>query len=219
MTKIKVDRYFFIGLWVLASVLANQWANFIQWQDPLEMLWFCDFTALLLSVGLMLKNRTLITLALVSAVPAQSIWIVDFFLEAFGHGMGRTAQLWSYGHMVFWLSVNLHAILIPASLYGVWKLGFGSKALKPILVYISLLLTASFLFTPPIENRNCVFYDCDGQDPTGRQLSYFLVHSLFFWNLMMVVSFYVTRFLFRKNIYKSTLKKSEREIISKTTTS
>lgn len=216
--KIKVDRYFFIGLWVLISVLANQWANFVQWQDPFEILWFCDFTALILGVGLILKNRMLITLTLVSAVPAQSIWIIDFFLEAFGHGMGRTAQLWSYGHLVFWLSVNLHAILIPVSLYGVWKLGFNTKALKLTLIYISLLLIASFLFTSPIENRNCVFYDCDEQDPKGGYLGFFLIHSLFFWNLIVAASFYIMRFLFHKKLYKDTPKKPEQEIISKKAT-
>lgn len=193
MSKIKLDRYFFLGIFVLASLVANQWANFIRWQDPLEILWFCDMTALVLGIGLIMKNKTMITLTLVTTIPAQFMWIVDFFLEAFGEGSGRTVILYSFGPVVFWLSVNLHAILIPISAYSTLKLGFDKKALPFILVYIFFLLNSTYFFTPISENRNCVFYGCDAQDPGGGYANYFFVNSLLYWLLIMSISFYIQK--------------------------
>ncbi len=193
MKRIKFDRFFFLGLFVLGSVFANQYVNFVRWHNPTEILWFCDMTAVILGTGLILRNRIMITLALVMAIPAQARWILDFFLEAVGSGAGRTAMLFSYGLTVFWLSVNLHAIVIPISFYGVWKLGFARKALLPILIYGFILLTVSFLFTNPIENINCVFYSCDVVDPGKGYLKYFLVNTLLFWEMTFLISFFICK--------------------------
>ena len=196
MTKIKFDRYLFLGVFVLASLVANQWVNFVRWQDPFEILWFCDMTALILGVGLILKSKSAVTLTLVMAVPAQFLWIVDFFLEAFGNGMGRTAELWSYGQTVFWFSINLHAILIPISLYAVWKLGFEKRILKPVLLYAYFLLTITYLTAAHVTNRNCVFYGCDQSDPGEGYLSYFIFRLLLLWELIFVLSFFVQKKFF-----------------------
>jgi len=196
LDRIKLDRYFFLGLFVLVSVLANQYVNFVRWQDPLEILWFCDMTAVFLGVGLMFKSKKIATLTLVMAIPAQFLWIVDFFLEIFGDGMGRTAQLWSYGDTVFWFSVNLHAILIPISSYAVWRLGFDNKTLGYVLLYAFLLLVVTYLTTEPIENRNCVFYGCDSVDPGDGYLRYFIFDFLIPWQLIFIASFFVQKKVF-----------------------
>lgn len=191
MKKIKFDKLFFLGLFVLGSVFANQYVNFVRWHDPLEILWFCDMTAIILGVGLILRNKTMTTLALMMAMPAQFRWILDFFLEMLGGGAGRTAHLFTFGPRVFWLSVNLHSIVIPIALFGTWKLGFAKKALMPILIYGFVLLTVTFLFTSPEENRNCVFYACDITDPGGDYLRYFLIKNLLFWEVVFAGSFLI----------------------------
>lgn len=198
MKKIKFDKLFILGLFVLGSVFANQYVNFVRWHDPLEILWFCDMTAIILGLGLILRNKTMVTLAFVMAVPAQFPWILDFFLEAFGAGAGRTANLFTFGLPVFWLSVNLHAIVIPVSFYGIWKIGFGKKALIPVIIYGFVLLVTTFLFTEPAENRNCAFYDCDVFDPGHGYLKYFIFKSLLFWEVMFAVSFLFFKKLFEK---------------------
>ena len=215
MNKVKLDRYFFLGVFVLASVIANQWVNFVRWHDPFEILWFCDMTALILGIGLILKNKSAATLTLVMAIPAQFLWIVDFFLEAFGVGMGRTAELWNYGQTVFWFSVNLHAILIPISLYAVWKLGFEKRILKPVLLYTYFLLTITYLTSQPVTNRNCVFYDCDQSDPGGGYLSYFIFKLLLFWELIFVLSFFVQKKFF-SFVEEKRLKNKKNRITEKT---
>jgi purine-cytosine permease-like protein len=124
------------------------------------------------------------------------LWIVDFFLELYGDGMGRTAQQWSYGDVVFWFSVNLHAILIPISFYAVWKLGFDKKVLSYVLSYAFLLLVVTYLTTEPVENRNCVFYGCDFVDPGGGYLKYFVLEFLIPWQLIFIASFFVQKKFF-----------------------
>ncbi|MEA2006795.1 MAG: hypothetical protein U9O20_01380 [Patescibacteria group bacterium] len=196
LDRIKLDRFFFLGLFVLFSVFANQYVNFVRWQDPLEILWFCDMTAVFLGAGLIFRSKKIVTLTLVMAIPAQFLWIVDFFLELFGDGMGRTAQLWSYGDVVFWFSVNLHAVLIPISFYAVWNLGFDKKVLGYVLVYVLLLLVVTYLMTEPVENRNCVFYGCDSTDPGSGYLRYFVFDFLIPWQLIFIASFIVQKKIF-----------------------
>lgn len=195
MQKIKLDRFFFLGLFVLGSVFANQYVNFVRWHDPTEMLWFCDLTAVVLGTGLILRNRIMVTLALVMAVPAQFRWILDFLLEQVGLGAGRTAELAGYGTTVFWLSVNLHTIVIPISFYGVLKLGFSKKALVPILIYGFVLLTATYFLTIPEENINCVFYACDASDPGRGYLEYFITKNLLFWEVVFGSSFFIGKII------------------------
>ena len=135
-------------------------------------------------------------MTLVLAVPGQFMWIADFFLEMFGHGLGRTAELWGYGPVVFFSSVTLHGLLIPCSFYGVWKKGFDPKALVPALIYVYILLTVTFLLTPPAENVNCVFFRCDGEDPGTGYWRHFIIGSLLVWSVVVPVVFQALRWFF-----------------------
>lgn len=195
-SKIEFDRYTVLGIFVLVSVVLNQYVNFIKYWDPLEVLWFCDATAFVLGIGLILKNKTMITLTVVTTIPAQFMWIADFFLEALGAGAGRTETLYSFGPLVFWLSVNLHAILIPISAYATWKLGFDKKSLSWILLYAFFLLNITYFFTPLADNRNCVFYGCDESDPGSGYTTYFLLNSLLYWLVLFIVSFFIQNKIF-----------------------
>jgi hypothetical protein len=194
--EIKLDRYTFLGSFVLLSVIANQYVNFIRYNDPFEVLWFCDMTAVILGIGLIMKSRAAATLTLVMAIPAQFLWIVDFFLEAAGGGMGRTQELWAYGQWVFWLSVNLHGILIPISFYGVWKLGFERKVLKAVLLYAFFLLALTYITAEPPNNRNCVYFDCDHEDPGHGYLKHFTFSLVLFWEMIFVLSYFAQRKIF-----------------------
>ena len=194
--EIKFDRYTFLGLFVLASVIANQTVNYMHYHDFFEVLWFCDATAFILGIGLILKSKAAATLTLVMAIPAQFLWIVDFFLEAAGSGMGRTQELWQFGPWVFWFSVNLHGILIPISLYAVWKLGFERKILKAVLLYAFFLLAATYLTTNPPNNRNCVFFDCDASDPGYGYLVHFTFKLVLLWEIIFVLSFFLQKKFF-----------------------
>lgn len=198
--KIKFDQFVFIGIYLILSVAVNQWINIAKYNNELGIkgiLWFCDLTAILLGIGMILKNKSLVTVSLVTAVPAQLPWILDFFLEAAGNGMGRTAGIWGWGPEVFWATVNLHSIIIPLSFYGVSKLGFDEKALKYALLYGVFVLFLSYSLSPIDSNLNCVFYGCDEKDPGAGYLKYFLINSLLFWEIIFTFSFLAFKFFFK----------------------
>jgi hypothetical protein len=212
MAEVKLDRYTILGIFVLLSVIANQYVNYVRYHDPFEVLWFCDMTAFILGVGLILKSKAAATLTLVMAIPAQFLWIVDFFLEAVGGGMGRTQELWEYGKWVFWLSVNLHGILIPISLYAVWKLGFQKNMLKTILLYAFFLLAATYITATPPNNRNCVYFDCDYTDPGFGYLKHFTFNLVLYWEIIFVLSFFAQKKIFSFFEKKRIEKRGEKTI-------
>ncbi|MCI0559668.1 MAG: hypothetical protein MN733_14340, partial [Nitrososphaera sp.] len=107
-----------LGLYLIVSVVMNLWVN----TSLTELLWYCDAAALILGIALWTKSSPLATMILVTAIPSQFLWIVDFFLQQLGVGLGRTEHLQGLKLSVYLLSVNLHAIVMPCALYGVWKL-------------------------------------------------------------------------------------------------
>lgn len=185
--KPKPDEFFFLGWLVGIGFLLDLLANL---GDPFEVLWFCSATSLLLTIGLFRKNALIISMVLLLAIPAQFFWIVDFFLTKFGHGLGRTAMLSFSGPLVYWSSLLLHALLIPVSAYGVWKLGFQKRCLLPSFLYFWLLLTLTFFLTTPETNHNCVFYPCDMAD-TGGKYEVYYAYSMISWTVIVYIIYIV----------------------------
>jgi hypothetical protein len=191
------DSFFWLGCLVVFALLFDLFANFGDWS---EFFWFCPVTSAILAFALFRRSALLLTTCLVVAAPAQSMWVLDFILQAFGHGMGRTAFLFAAGPLIFGASVLTHVLLIPVSFWGVWRLGFHPRALLPSLVYAAGILSASFFFTPPENNVNCVFYPCDMLDPgTGYGL-YFVWRSLFQWLIVAVISYFTLWIVFHNRI-------------------
>ncbi len=153
-----------LAVFIFLVVFSNQITHiFFEGADMGEIVWFCDSMSYLLAFALWMKNRFLITVVFLASVPAQFLWIVDFFLNIAGVGLGRTDWLFIDSN-VWWtpyISTIMHGILIPSALYGVWKLGFVKKAIFGVYAIIIILLPITYFFTDPTINRNCVFYPCD----------------------------------------------------------
>ncbi len=188
------DPFIVLG-WVAVVIVAFD--IFANWGDWTELLWFCTVTTSLLAYALFRKNALIMTVCLVMALPAQSMWVIDFVLEMFGMGMGRTAMLEPCGPLIFWGSAVIHTFMIPVSYWGVRQLGFSRAALGWALFYGISLLVLSFVLTPEFKNVNCVFFHCDRDDPGGGYLRYFLTRSLFLWVMIVIGSYFVLRWLFR----------------------
>jgi len=190
-----------LGVYVLVSVLLNVAENIYSYGDFAEILWFCDYIAVFLAVGLLINNKDLVSTVLVLAFPAQFWWIIDFFLEFAGLGLGRTASLMNFSWLDFILSVNLHAVLIPISAYGVYKLGFSNRSLVLAWLMVLTLLPMTFIMTDIDDNINCVFFGCDavhdGDFEKKHFLQYFLVQSLLFWLVIFIPSFFLFKWLYR----------------------
>ncbi|MBF0386716.1 MAG: hypothetical protein HQL20_02535 [Candidatus Omnitrophica bacterium] len=191
--KSRVDAFFVLGWAVGLGCILDLAANM---GDPFEILWFCSAASLLLSIGLFRRNSIIISMVFLMAVPAQFFWIVDFILQCFGAGWGRTALLLNAGPFVYWTSLLLHLLLIPASFFGVWRLGFDARAFWPSLGFGWGLLLLSFFFTAPQSNHNCVFYPCDGINPGGGYFFY-MIRALLSWSAIFILYFSIMWFIFR----------------------
>lgn len=153
----------FLGYFLILVVFLNLVLHLRIWGEWQELFWFCNGGALVAGYALIRKNRVLISTVFATALPAQFLWIADFFLTLLNAGMGRTEWLFTESTVpVFIISVLLHGVLIPISGYGVYKLGFYRYgAILGLFVFGYALLILTYLLTDPIENRNCVFYPCD----------------------------------------------------------
>lgn len=157
----KILKVFAIGLLVL--VLGNFLVNLFFWGDSwTEIFWFCSAASIVLSVGILLKNPLLNSLVLVTAVPAQSFWIIDFILNIFSlGGFGRTAWLFELPIAVTVFSIVLHFMIIPLAIYAIAVYGFKKKSLLVSLGFMLLLIFLAYFATPFEDNINCAFYSCD----------------------------------------------------------
>ncbi len=192
------DRFYWLG-WAAVVVLAfDLFANLGDWT---ELLWFCSVTTALLACALFRKNALMMTVCLVLAVPAQSVWVGDFVLQLLGLGMGRTALLVPCGPLIFWGSLVIHTFVIPVSFWGVVRLGFHRGALGWAILYGGALLMASYLWTPPYKNVNCVFFSCDRDDPQGGYWAHFWFETMLRWAVIVPASYAVGRLLFWKRYY------------------
>ena len=149
---------------MLITVFSNQLTH-ILWEeaDFGELFWFCDFVSYILAFALFTKNRFLISTVLLASVPAQFLWIADFFMNLAGSGLGRTDWLFTDNDVWWtpWISTLMHGMIIPLSAWGVWKYGFDKRAIWGVYAIILFLLPATYFFTDPTINRNCVFFPCD----------------------------------------------------------
>jgi hypothetical protein len=152
----------FFVLFLLFTVAVNLIVHVKTLNDWGEILWFCNFVAILLAIGIFFRNVPLISSVFFSAVPAQFLWIADYFLTIFGKGIGRVGWLFYENTSIFILSTILHGSLIPISFYACYKLGYSKRAyIYGLILFALILLPVTFYATSYEENRNCVFFDCD----------------------------------------------------------
>lgn len=187
-----------LAVLVLFVVLSNQIAYVYYGGLQVNMfLWFCDLMSYVLAYALWSKNKFLVSTVFLSAVPAQFMWIVDFFLNLFGASFGRTS--WMFTNTDTWIlsytSTIMHALLIPASLYGVYKFGFEKRSIFGVYVIILTLLPASYFFTDPAINTNCAFYPCD--------LSFFKDKELILSNDLYMSKLYLAKIILEWFVYTS----------------
>ena len=130
--------------------------------DIINIFWFCNFATLVFIIGVIFKIKEIPFAVLAAAVPAQFFWIVDFLIELFGQGMGRTTHLFELDIALFGLSVALHAMLIPVSLWASFKFGFYKRSIFiTIVIFIFFLLGFTYFISDDMNNLNCMKYPCD----------------------------------------------------------
>jgi hypothetical protein len=184
---------------VLSSVL-DQYFSYVR-HGEISFLWFCNIAALLLALGIYLSNLKIMSVIMIFAIPAQGLWIIDFFLEFFGFGFGRTAHLFLFGSDIFLTSLNLHIGLIPISIFMIWRHGFHRHCFGIAFISGLLLLIFSFIFTHPLGNINCVFYSCDvlmdAIEPKSEYLIYFIQY-VGAWFILLIIFYWINMLIWSK---------------------
>ncbi len=151
------------GFLLLLIIVANLTLYYISNGNLSVVFWYCDIAAIILIYAIYTKNNFLATSVLVTAIPAQFYWIVDFILEIFGYGAGRTALLFENVNGIrIILPVLLHTLLIPTAFFTVKLYGFNKRSIIFSIGFFSItLLVATYMIFSPSVNINCVFYPCD----------------------------------------------------------
>ncbi len=200
-----------LGCGLIVLVAINLFSHVEKWNDWGEILWFCNFATIVLGVSLILKKIVFINSVLIAAIPAQILWILDFFLNLFGTGLGRTSWLFEdAGLFVFILSTIFHAALIPISLYATLKIGFYKKSyIYSVIVFDFVMMSLSYFFTDFRENRNCIFYPCDiiyYKNPdlilsnSFYNSNIFFLKEVFVWMILSFITYQLLLFAFRKRV-------------------
>ncbi len=190
-------------------VISNSIIHLFYWdRDWTEILWYCNVAALLLAFGIIFKKSAFISVVLVTAIPAQSFWIIDFFIKLLGFdGFGRTAQLFELPFTIAFISSVLHLLLIPIAIYATLVYGFKKKSFLLGIILILFLILVPFFFTSFGDNINCVFYPCDltYMDLEGMPITFPEIDSLEYigfilirWFGWFILSYYSLRLLFQR---------------------
>ncbi|MCH8519191.1 MAG: hypothetical protein LAT82_00360 [Nanoarchaeota archaeon] len=200
----------FLALFLISIVLYKIWFNISVYDYYYVIFWFCNISALLLGISILLKFKPIIGAVSISVVPAQFLWVIDFILfYFFGFGFGRTSDLADYSMFEFYLSVLFHLILIPISIYTVYKFGLSRKSyLYSVIIFITLLLPLTYFITPESYNINCVFYQCDlsyedyfySDKNLYEGTIIYLILNMFFWYFIALLAYFVYFFYFKKFI-------------------
>lgn len=200
----------FLGIFLLAMVALNMLYHWKIWYEWQEILWYCNVAGIVCGSAILLQSQKLISAVLLTAIPAQSLWIIDFFLDLSGHGMGRSQNMFEgSGTAIFMISTILHGSLIPVSLYATSKLGYSKRAFfYGLTIFILILLPLTFLEGDFSENRNCVFYPCDldfdedtitiARHVRYMTSSYLLLNVMGFWVAFATASHSILRVLFNR---------------------
>ena len=128
----------------------------------LELLWFCNIGSFVLALTLIYIKREYIrkvaTFIITIAIPMQGLWILAFILQYTNiHTFNRLSN-WNnlliehnnlliniISKAIYILSFMEHAVLIPISIYIIYKLGIERRILIYILAIVLLYNTIAFL--------------------------------------------------------------------------
>ncbi len=152
-----------IAVLLILFIIFNVSINFFYWSDGwTEILWYCDFAAILLSLGILFKKNYLISGVLITAIPAQFFWILDFAIKILGFGgFGRTTWMFSLPILSILPSVIIHLALIPIAIYATILYGFNRKGYFVAVGILLFTMIMPFFFSAQDDNINCIFYSCD----------------------------------------------------------
>ena len=209
MIKKSNENYFrIISLIVLLWSSADAYF-LLKYEHFSQLFWFCNAALFLLAIGFYFRKSIIMTAVLVGALVVQIPWDIDFFIHLlFGYDLfGLTAYMFEYGFRDIRFYTELdHLLIIPLSLYGVYKLGFHKNGWILGSIYAIFINTSAYLFSSKVDNVNCVFYSCfvDKIITKENPLLYFFIWTISICVLMFVLNKIIYGILIKRANLKAT---------------
>lgn len=191
----KKDLFFSLsGLFFIFLFLLNSYAIYQKSSSFEDILWFCNHMILFAGIALLYRSKEYLSIILTMSIPVQFFWVVDFFLELFGHGLGRSELFFQSPLLDIILDIFIHGALIPICFIAILYLGYSKKKIIEGLIYILFLTFITVLLTSPIQNINCTFGSCDVELTSYSFLDAFVILVLriclfFFFSYLLSKAF------------------------------
>jgi len=157
----------------------------------------------LLAFGLYFESPIVLTAVLIGALVVQLPWVLDFLARLFfwHYLFGVSSYMFDYGFNSIRFYAELdHLLMMPLSLYGVYKLGFHKNGWIIGAIVAFILNSSAYIFSSYTDNINCVFYNCLYQKITlsAHPFIYMILWTAFVSVLMFALNRIVYKILNRK---------------------
>ncbi len=189
--KAKKDRILnFLGILFLTAgiirfiilIFTANWRHFF---------WLSNHVLLLLGIGVLMRNRFLVTAELCIALVPETLWTLDFLSKILfdKYLFGVTKYVFEQGLNFLTLSALQHLLIVPLGIIALWFLGVSDKAWKYSFIHASLLWPAGFLAGQEY-NLNCIFRYC---------IVYFenLENYMIAWPVIVLIMIILSNFVLR----------------------
>jgi hypothetical protein len=141
---------------IVAVILPIYWLR----HGPKNFLWFSDIALILLVPALWLESALLFGMMAVGVLLPEAVWTISYLggllfrrpvTGLAGYMFDPALPRWLRGLSLF------HLILPPLLIWGVWRLGYDSRALALQTLLAWTVLPVTWLVTDPAKNINWVF--------------------------------------------------------------
>ena len=180
------------ALWLLVYLPAYQSAYGTR-----NFLFLCNIGVILTAVGLIARNRLLLSSQAVAAPIIALVWALDvgWKLATGDFLFGGVAYMWDTGYPLFARLLSLYHVAWPLLLwYVLRRIGYDPRGWPLQAGIVALALAAGRLLAPAAENINFAW-----TDPFfGRQFGPAALHLAFCWVLLSGVAYGATHWLLRR---------------------
>ena len=177
------DLRWFGALWLLVYLPTYQVAY-----GTLNFLFLCNIGVILTAIGLVLRNRLLLSSQAVAAPVIALVWAIDagWKLVTGEFLFGATAYMWDPSYPWFARLLSLYHLGWPLLLWWVLRrIGYDPRGWPLQTVVAAFAMLAGRLLVPAADNVNFAW-----TDPFfGRQLGPAPVHLLTCWGLLSTVAY------------------------------
>ena len=128
-----------------------------------QFFWFCYIVLLLIGIGMLFSNSTLILMQInIMAIPLL-IWSADFLYVLFTNNelFGVTNYFFIPGPVIAKVVTSQHLFTLPLSIFALYLIKIKRKDIwKFSFLELIILFLATRIFTLEEYNVNCVFRNC-----------------------------------------------------------